>query len=162
MINSSEIKNYFDYNPEGFLVWKKKPCNRIKLGDRAGVLNKHIGYVVIRLKGKLYYEHQLIWCFHHNIIPNCQIDHINRIRNDNRIENLRLALNNQKDQLQNTNLSKNNSSGYKGIYWDNNRNKWQVYINSENKRINLGRFDDLNEAIQVREDAENQYWNFIK
>lgn len=159
MITSDIIKEYFDYSQDGYLVWKKRTSNRINVGDRSGVVNT-LGYRVIRLKTKLYLEHILIWCYHNNEYPDCQIDHINRIRTDNRIENLRLAHNNQRDQLQNTNMFKHNTSGFKGVSWCKARNNWECYITVNGKRKNLGRFVDINDAIITRKKAENIYWKF--
>lgn len=52
---------------------------------------------------------------------------------------------------------KNNTSGCKGISWDDRRHKWLTYINVHSKRIFLGRFASLDDAIDARREAEEKY-----
>lgn len=75
------------------------------------------------------------------------VDHINGDGLDNRRENLRFATNSE--NMQNSRLQKNNTSGYKGVYWDRGRNKWIVRIKVNGRRLNLGYFDDPKEAALV-------------
>lgn len=51
----------------------------------------------------------------------------------------------------------NNKSGYLGICWDKNRNKWCADICVQRKRVRLGRFDTLEEAVKARQEAEEKY-----
>ncbi len=83
------------------------------------------------------------------------VDHINHITFDNRKSNLRIC-----EHYQNRINSlpyKNNTSGRKGVYWDKTRNKWMVCITANKKTYNLGRYDDFDEAVRVREEAEEKY-----
>ena len=57
-------------------------------------------------------------------------------------------------QARNTKTTLHSKSGVNGVTWDSRRGKWFVNITIDKKMKNLGRFDDLNEAIQVRKDAE--------
>lgn len=84
-----------------------------------------------------------------------QIDHINHIRWDNRIENLRLVT--HKSNGRNQSKSVCNNSGVNGVCMDPQNGKWRVYIHIDNKQINLGSFSDKNEAIRVRKDADIKY-----
>ena len=55
------IDDYLEYNKEtGELFWKKRASYKTKIGTEAGSVSDH-GYIVIRLKGKLYYAHRLAW-----------------------------------------------------------------------------------------------------
>ena len=60
--------------------------------------------------------------------------------------------------ITNKKLPKNNKSGHKGVWWDNRRNKWLAYISIQKKRIELGYFKDYEEAVKVREEAEERYF----
>lgn len=73
--------------------------------------------------------------------------------NNNFVENTSIS------QLQAT--FKNNTSGKKGVCWDKNKHIWKAYINFQRKRINLGSFDNIDDAIKAREDAEEQYFQPI-
>jgi len=58
-------------------------------------------------------------------------------------------------------IGRNNKSGVKGVCWDKSRSKWVAYIRVQGKRISLGRYADKEEAIQVRKEAEEQYFDPI-
>lgn len=102
----------------------------------------------------------------HNLIMNVQdrefyVDHI--IHNDeekrgldNRKSNLRIV--NPTQNVQNSKKSIRNTSGVKGVNWDKKRNKWRVRITIDGKRIELGWFDNKEDAVKVREETENKYW----
>lgn len=98
------------------------------------------------------YIHQLIMDFPNNMI----IDHINHNVWDNRKENLRLVTSSQ--NLMNRKISKNNTSGYVGVYYRKDRDKWQSYIMINKKRISLGAFKDKEDAIKARKEAEEKYF----
>lgn len=63
--------------------------------------------------------------------------------------------------IENGNLPKNNTSGHKGIWWDKNRKMWQAYIGIHGKRIHLGRFYKIEDAIKARKAAEEEYYSPI-
>jgi hypothetical protein len=111
--------------------------------------NRH-GYLGIsfRLNKKVYQvrNHRFIYYYFNKEIPE-QIDHINRIRNDNRLENLRIVTN--QENAFNTNA--------KGYCWDKSRKKWLSCITLNGKQINLGRFDTEQEARQAYLDAKKVY-----
>jgi len=80
-------------------------------------------------------------------------DHINRDKLDNRKSNLRSV--NQSKNCFNTGLSKNNTSGYKGVQWY--KNRWVARIKINYEDIYLGRFVNLENAILARKEAEDEY-----
>lgn len=84
-------------------------------------------------------------------------DHENQNKLDNQKTNLRSA--NKSLNSINRPLQPNNKSGYKGIHWFKRLNMWQVYINKDSKRISLGYFRELDDAIRVRQAAEVLYHN---
>ena len=99
---------------------------------------KSDGYIMRMVDGKPVHEHRIVWEKHNGPIPKgMQIDHINRVRDDNRIENLRLVTPQQNHF---------NRSGVKGFNWDKKRNKWRSYIYLNGKMINLGRSNCMLDA----------------
>ena len=99
-MNQELLHSLFDYK-EGKLHWKESQSRNVKAGDVAG----HYGnrrYAQIRINGKYYLKHRLVYLYHHGDLPPepLVIDHINRDRFDNRIENLR-AVNKSENQRNN-------------------------------------------------------------
>lgn len=98
----------------------------------------------------------------HRFIMNCPdnmvVDHIHgkESRFDNRKSNLRLATVSQNGMNRATNV--NNTSGVTGICWHKQTNKWIVRIQVNKKRVNLGLFDNFNDAVKARKEAEEKYY----
>lgn len=84
-----------------------------------------------------------------------EIDHENHIRNDNRIENLRLV--SSKGNKKNTTRRCDNTSGVTGVHWFKRECKWKVQIKVDGKQRHLGLFDNLDDAVAARKAAERQY-----
>ena len=84
--NAQTAREHFDYHPDGYLIWKKSYRNAVT-GKRAGTVDLQ-GYVGIMFRGRRIRAHRLIFLWHHGYWPEL-VDHINRDRSDNRIENLR-------------------------------------------------------------------------
>ncbi len=155
MISLTEMAKILTYDLNtGRFTYKCKPRAQTEIGDIAGTIDKE-GYRVIKIKNKLYKAHRLAWLFIYGRMPIGQIDHINHNRDDNRIENLRVVNNqeNQKNRL----INKNNKSGVNGVFWNKLSNKWQARIRVNSKAIHLGLFSTLDEAIEVREQANIKY-----
>jgi hypothetical protein len=91
----------------------------------------------------------------HNEWPNGQIDHINGDRLDNRICNLRVA--SHAENQRNSRRPTANTSGIKGVSWDKRESKWQANIRVNNKMINLGRFNNKEDAAAVYRAAALRY-----
>jgi len=154
MNNQEDVRYLFDYK-EGKLFENVRRSNIIKIGNKVGSLHLE-GYAVVRIFNKEYKVHRLIWVYHNGPIPKGkEIDHINHIRDDNRIENLRLVT--QKDNARNCSLSKNNTSGVQGVMWHKATQKWLAQIRNNKKQIHLGVFENKEEAIKSRKDAEKKY-----
>jgi hypothetical protein len=107
------------------------------------------GYVKIRIAGTLYFAHRLAWLYVHGEWPYPIIDHINGVRSDNRISNLRLATSSQNGG--NTALHKRNTSGRKGVTWHRRLGKWEAKIRFNRRCRHIGYFDDLDEAAYAYE-----------
>lgn len=152
MVTYDDVKDLFDYNTEhGGLYWKKinkHLVNRIFIGERAGHLNS-CGYRQITVNYKRYYEHRLVWLWHYGKFPEGILDHKNRNPDDNRIENLREAT--YSENAKNTKLNSNNKSGHKGVCWSKADNKWKSYVSIDGKRIHIGYFDNMEDAVLAYE-----------
>lgn len=144
------------YYKDGLLIRKNDIKGTDKRsGDIVGHCDSH-GYLQFQMKGKNYLVHRVIWEMHNGPIPQgYQIDHINHVRTDNRIENLRLVTNliNGKNQSKN----KNNTSGVTGITKLKNTGKWQAEITVAGKKKYLGVFDNFDDAVEERKSAELLY-----
>ena len=155
--NMKESQEYlhkmFSYDGKN-LIWKVRKTNSVKIGDIAKSVDGK-GYIHVSIDGKRYKAHRLIWMFVYGYMPENQIDHINRVRDDNRIENLREV--SQSCNTQNSGIRSDNTSGIKGIYWHKKRNNWAARITVNGKRKNLGGFKNKVDAAKARYEAELKY-----
>ncbi len=150
----ARLKDYFDYDPEaGTILWARHKGTKYK-GDIAGCLNKK-GYRTIKLDGMLYLAHRMAWAMHYGAWPEKEIDHINHIKNDNRIENLREV--DATQQSRNKGLFKNNRSGYHGVVWNKRIKKWQVQICVDNRVYYYGSEKNLEDAVKKRKALEKRF-----
>ena len=102
------------------------------------------GYNCYTLNKKSILSHRLTYeLFGTNWNPEMMIDHINQDKTDNRIENLRMAT----QQQNNCNANHKNKSGFRGVYKYG--NKFQAKISNNKKMINLGTFDTAEKAYEV-------------
>ena len=150
-ITQDYLREYFTYD-NGKLIRTKIPGNYRKncIGNRFGNRHKK-GYWHGTILGKKYLEHRLIWLYHYGEWPKDQLDHINGIRDDNRIENLR-ECDNSENQYNRKSSSKS-SSRYKGVSWYPNYNKWLVNYTLDKKKVFVGYFDDEFEAAKAYHEA---------
>lgn len=147
------LKEIFDYDEAtGIFIHKINKGRLAKKGDIAGHVNKR-GYVVIKAFSKAYKAHRLAWLWIHGEMPK-QIDHINGIKHDNRISNLRNV--GDYEQCRNKPIPKNNTSGILGVYYCKTMKKWTAHIGYDNKTKTLGRFNTKEEAITARKKAEEE------
>jgi len=137
------VQERFTYDPEGFLVWTAAANNQ-HIGKRAGYRKKD-GYVYIDLfnNKKSVGAHRLIFLWHHGYLPP-MLDHINRIKSDNRIENLREATPTQ--QNANKAINPRSATKHKGVAYEKSRNRYRARIKVQGKVKNIGRFKTPEEA----------------
>ncbi len=120
--------------------------------DNVGYVGSN-GYLMTRFWGKQTPVHRIIWIMHNGPIPaNLQIDHIDRNKLNNRIENLRLVT--ASGNKQNQDIQSNNTSGHRGISWSKKDNHWFAYITKDRKQYVLGCFKKFEDAVKVRKEAE--------
>jgi hypothetical protein len=146
------LKSIMSYDPEtGVMIWvsvKRKMFIGKPVGAKMGD-----GYLSTRVLGKSYLLHRLAWFYMHGYFPK-SIDHINGIRTDNRLCNLRVASNDE--NVMNQPLKSNNTSGFKGVSWHSIMGKWLAYITYKGVRMRLGYFSDINEAARVVTEARTR------
>lgn len=136
---------YFEYR-DGHLYWKKKAARWIVIGSATAEHRTPNGYMRIGLHRKRYFLHRVIFHMHHGYFPKF-VDHINGIRDDNRIENLREATGTQNhaNQIKREGLS----SQYKGVHWRKDRGKWSAQIKLNRQSIRLGCFSNEEDAARA-------------
>ncbi len=152
MITQAGLKELLNYNPEtGDFTWRVSTANCIKVGSLAGSKDSY-GYHKIAIKGKTYKAHRLAWLYTHGEFPKDVIDHINGVRDDNRIGNLRAVT--AKENQRNQKKFVHNTSGVTGVHWHKTKKRWLARIFAEGRRIHLGSFVDLGLAIEARKEAD--------
>jgi len=145
------VHDLFEYR-EGSLIRKKGVRGKnTKSGAIAGTPISG-GYINICINQKKYRAHRLIWLMFNGNMPDGDIDHVNGIRSDNRIENLRCV--SRRENCKNQQLRSDNKSGTVGVCFNSQRNKWESYIKAGDKKINLGLYEDIESAKKARLDAE--------
>lgn len=155
-LTAERLQELLHYEPEtGIFTWKVRTSNRVKVGDVAGCPDGR-GYLLIMVQSRLYKAHRLAWLHFHGVWPKDQLDHVNRIRSDNRIANLRDV--SHKQNGQNRSKRSDNTSGNPGVSWHKRYFKWQAKIRHDYRHIHLGYFSILEEAIAARKAAEKLYW----
>lgn len=143
---------------EGTLRWKY--CARMGNNWNSRFAGKIAGcrsvgtYRTISIDSVKISVHQIIFAMVHGYFPE-NVDHINGIRHDNRIQNLRAAT--RRTNARNAAKRCHNTSGYNGVSWDSKECKWAVRLTVDTKTIYLGRFSDLNEAVKIRLLANKRY-----
>lgn len=117
------------------------------------------GYIVTKVwnnnKPSSVFMHRLIMKENGFDISNSDIDHINHKTYDNQKSNLRVC--NHYQNIVATKTYSNNTSGRKGVSWDKSRNKWTVSITVNKKTHYIGRYDNFEDAVKAREEAEKIY-----
>lgn len=141
-MNKSILREIFEYK-DGNLYWKKTSSNRVKVGQKAGSEDNK-GYRRIRVFGKDYLAHRLIFFYHHGWLPQF-VDHKDTNPRNNRIENLRPLTHSQNIA---NGRSTTSSSGYRGVTSLKN-GKFIAQVMKNYKNHHLGQFDSAEEAHQA-------------
>ena len=150
MITQERLKELLNYDPEtGVFTWlvSRKGVN---VGQPAGAIG--FGYRRIRIDGKLYKASRLAWLWMEGYMPEHDVDHRNRIRDDDRWCNLRHA--SRMCNMRNSSIRIDNTSNITGVSFCKERQKWAAYIVILSKRIFLGRFKSKLDAAHARWEAE--------
>ncbi len=146
-ITPERLRELLSYDPDtGVFTWKVNK-GREKQGNVAGCKSSH-GYITIRIDSKIGYAHRIAWMYVHGKLPEYQIDHINGVRDDNRLVNLRDTT--QAVNAQNLLRARSdNQIGVLGVCLDNDSKKFRANITISGKAKSLGSFNSAEEAHQA-------------
>ena len=144
-ITAERARELLEYSAEtGVFRWRVNRQGGICSGSVAGG-KKPDGYIYIGVDGVKFLAHRLAWLYVHGKWPREHIDHINGVRDDNRLSNLREASNSENMQNQRR-AQANNANGLLGVSWDEKRKRWQAQIKANGRKRHLGRFETSEEA----------------
>lgn len=172
-LSYSEISKLLKYDPEtGKLFWLPRTaemfqdsafragtlarvkCWNARLAEKeAGALWPN-GYKVLSLYSRRYLAHRVVWIMHYGEWPSNHLDHVNGVRSDNRITNLREASYAENSKNRRPQV---NASGTMGVVWHKRDKRWQAGIMVSGKTIHLGQFTEKTDAIAARKQAEKDY-----
>lgn len=142
-LTAERARELIDYDPEtGAFRWRHREGrtgSRCNVDREAGSVSKQTGYRTIRLDKRLFQAHRLAWLFMHGVWPPEDIDHINGIRLDNRIENLRSVPN--RVNRQNVRRARRDSqTGFLGVTQDKRRGVFRAQIRTDGEKVYLGSY----------------------
>jgi hypothetical protein len=158
MLTQSRLKEMVYYNPEtGDFIWIGHRYNS-RNGSIAGFIHSE-GYRNIKIDNVIYYAHRLAWLYVYGKHPSKQIDHINCVKDDNRIDNLREASPSENMQNMVTSYS-NNKQGILGVCFQKKMGKFQAQIMKYGKNKYLGCFYTKEEAHKAYLEAKSKIHAF--
>lgn len=147
MLTAEKVRALFTYVPEtGALIRNHYAWGGHPAGVTIGAPSTK-GYLRAKVEGRSYFCHRLVWLHVYGEWPDREIDHKNRDKTDNRIENLRLATRSQNQS--NLGLTKQNTTGVKGVTWNKAAGKYQSAIKANGRNYYLGLFDELSYAAEA-------------
>lgn len=155
-LTADRLRELLRYSPStGEFHWRVTNSARRPAGSIAGDL-KPSGYVLIGIDGERYRAHRLAWVYMTGEWPPGQVDHRDRDRANNRWSNLRIATNQQNQA--NAGVSRNSTSGVKGVYWNKQRQKWQAKLCVGRRQIHGGFYDDIDRASSAYQRIAQSYF----
>lgn len=150
-LTAEKLKALMHYEPEtGVFTWRVPSgrWGRIPAGTVAGGLSKTTGSRIIRIAGFSYLEHRLAWLYVYGVWPSKCIDHINGVRSQNDIKNLRDVSHIVNGQNQRR-AHPRNISGLLGVSWNARDHSWRASITVDSRNKNLGCFTTPEQAHQA-------------
>jgi hypothetical protein len=154
-LSALRLRELLSYDAEsGEFRWRNPAgrWGRIASGSIAGGTSKTTGYQQIAVDGIPYKAHRLAWLYMTGDWPPNEIDHINRVRDDNRFANLRAAT--LQENLSNKEVYKSNTSGFPGVTWHSRICMWQARLGVARSRKHLGYFDSPEKAASAYASAK--------
>lgn len=153
-VHVDDLKKSFYIDKDWNLRWRvtkgsKAPANSLAGSDHSN------GYRKVKFNQKMFFTHRVIWALYYGEWPTEHIDHINGVKIDNRIENLRVVT--KTENSKNRKRDKRNKTGVAGVLYYSDKVKWLVRIGGNKNMTHLGYFTDFFEAVCARKSAELRY-----
>lgn len=143
------LKMLLDYDPyTGEIRWKISRSNVAKVGAIAGGISPSTGYIRLAVNKKSLSGHRVAWALYYGEWPKGVIDHVNHVRTDNRISNLRDVT--KQVNCINRKAAQSNKNGLPlGVFLDKRRNTFysQIYVDGKSKY--LGTFHTPEKASEA-------------
>ena len=140
------LKELFKYE-NGLLIRIVKTSNNTKVGDVVGTSTDTAGYAIVQIDGAIQKVHRMIWIYHNGAIEDKYIiDHKDRNKSNNKIENLRKV----------TKQENSFNSNAKGYYYHKKLKKWRAMIGIDGVRKSLGCFETEAEAKVAYQNAKKE------
>lgn len=150
LLTQDRLVALISYDPvTGIFAWRQS-----RRGVRPGIcgrISKGHGYLEICIDKVLYRANRLAFLYMNGEFPQQWVDHENRDKTDNRWSNLREASPSQ--NMSNVEMKPSNTSGLIGVTWDKARSKWRAQIRLNGKKVNLGRFETAEDAVNAHDYA---------
>lgn len=154
MLTAEQVRHVLDYNPDtGVFHWTDNASYQARCRE---IGTKNNGYVVIRVNNKRYKAHRLAWLYVHGKWPDNDIDHINGVRDDNRISNLRDVSRSVNSQNERKARPNNKSCGLLGATWHKRTKRWRAQICIQGKKKHLGYYKTPEQAHAAYLEAKRQ------
>ena len=157
MLEYREALELFRYDYEtGVLYWRWRVNSRVPKTLEAGTQYKSSGYLYVKVHGRLYLVHRIVMLMCYGFYgEGLEVDHINHVRNDNRLFNLRFVT--RSENSKNQSVSSKNTSGVTGVYFSKAKKKYIAQIKVNREVIYLGIFETLEGAAEARRQADRKY-----
>jgi hypothetical protein len=153
-LTAEQVRDLFDYNPEtGTLTWIKCASNKSRFVNCIAGTKDSKGYLIVKIRRKLYKQHRIAWLWMTGRWPEAEIDHKDRDPANNRWDNLREATPRQNC----INQKSTGRSGLRGAAWTGQYQKWFSTIRVDGKRIFLGYFETAESAHAAYVEASRKY-----
>lgn len=151
LMNAETLRSLITYDADTGLI----SCKKGRRGVKENAFSRCVdscGYLHMTIFGKSYRLHRLAWLYAHGKWPRGRIDHINGIKTDNRLSNLRECI--AGENARNVRRRKDNTTGVTGVTWCKQTGKFRAQIHYMGKTRPLGRFDSFVKAWEARLVAE--------
>ena len=168
MADYGYLRDVLDYSTEtGLFYWRERvsgiyiSSSRVKqwnaqyAGHPALEYVDKWGYKTGQVLGVAWLAHRAAWAWVHNYLGPLQIDHINHIKEDNRISNLRLVT--PSENLKNLSVAKAKNGLPLGVRFNKRDKRWIAAIGVHGKTKHLGYFESFDAAVLARREAEVQF-----
>jgi len=155
-LTQEHLKKLLHYDSDtGEWTWLRRNGTKRPQAGNISNQGRSAGYRRICVDGKSYYSSHLVFLYMTGEFPNGEVDHIDRNRSNDKWSNLRITTHTK--NCQNRGIRNDNTSGYPGVSFNTQSNRWKADICVDGVRIYLGKFIFLEDAIEARKFAEKTY-----